>query len=116
MQNRNCKKCGKVFRYITGYPLCDECKVIDEDEFLKVREHIKLNPGINIEEAFTRIEQNRTNIKEDFIFPVNKPDHETSILQHSQPQKNPNQYMPQVDFNKNLDIPAFLRKRIQITQ
>ena len=72
--------------------------------------------GINIEEAFTRIEQNRTNIKEDFIFPVNKPDHETSILQHSQPQKNPNQYMPQVDFNKNLDIPAFLRKRIQITQ
>ena len=72
--------------------------------------------GINIEEAFTRIEQNRTNIKEDFIFPVNKPDHETSILQHSLPQKNPNQYMPQVDFNKNLDIPAFLRKRIQITQ
>lgn len=51
MENRNCKKCGAVFQYITGYPLCKECKEKDEEMFTKVREYIREHPGVKIEEV-----------------------------------------------------------------
>lgn len=51
MENRNCKKCGKVFRYISGYPLCKECKELDEEQYKMVREYIKEHPGTNIEQV-----------------------------------------------------------------
>jgi len=72
--------------------------------------------GIRIEEAFSKIDNTKENNYEETILSANRPGQEFSVLRNSQPQNNPNQYMPQVDFNKNLDIPAFLRKRCQITQ
>ncbi len=51
LENRNCKKCNKVFQYSTGYPLCNECKAKDEEEFKLVREYIRDHPGIKIEDV-----------------------------------------------------------------
>jgi hypothetical protein len=51
MEQRNCKRCGKIFLYITGYPLCKECKLKDEVEFRKVREYIRQNPGVKIDQV-----------------------------------------------------------------
>lgn len=46
---RNCKKCNKVFNHYAGYPLCFECKIIDEAEFMQAREYIKVNPGVTVD-------------------------------------------------------------------
>jgi len=51
MENRNCKKCGAVFQYITGYPLCKDCKEKDEEEFKNVKEYIREHPGVKIEDV-----------------------------------------------------------------
>lgn len=51
MQNRNCKRCGEIFPYVNGYPLCKECREKDEEEFQRVREYVRDNPGVNIEQV-----------------------------------------------------------------
>lgn len=51
MENRNCKKCGKVFQYTTGYPLCKDCRDKDEEEFRLVKDYIRDHPGIKIEDV-----------------------------------------------------------------
>lgn len=51
MENRNCKKCGAVFQYTDGYPLCKECRDKDEEEYHAVREYIRIHPGVKIEEV-----------------------------------------------------------------
>jgi tagatose-1,6-bisphosphate aldolase len=51
MEVRNCRKCNKIFEYYTGYPLCPECKIQDEITYMRVREYIKVNPGVTIDKA-----------------------------------------------------------------
>lgn len=62
MEVRNCKKCNALFNYYSGYPLCPKCKVEDEREFRKVRDYIKSNPGVNIEEVSNVLEISRQQI------------------------------------------------------
>ena len=49
MNLRNCSRCGKMFNYITGEPLCDDCKKAIEEDFQKVKKYIEENPGARIE-------------------------------------------------------------------
>lgn len=58
MENRNCRNCGKVFRYVTGYPLCNECKLEDEDLYRKIKEYIRFNPGKKIEDVAKSLDIN----------------------------------------------------------
>ena len=44
----NCKKCGKIFNYIAGLPICPKCQEKSEEEFQKVKEYISKNPGVSV--------------------------------------------------------------------
>lgn len=47
MDVRNCKKCGKIYKY-DGFNMCLKCRQEEEEEFKKVREYIYDNPSATI--------------------------------------------------------------------
>lgn len=48
---RNCKKCGKIFSYLGGQPLCPACRDKDEEDFKRVKEYLYENPGATLSEV-----------------------------------------------------------------
>jgi flagellar operon protein (TIGR03826 family) len=48
---RNCKKCGKVYNYIGGPPICNACSEQDEKDFKKVKEYLYDNPGASMSQV-----------------------------------------------------------------
>lgn len=50
MNVRNCAKCGKIFNYITGVPICPVCKSELEEQFQATKKYIRINPLANISE------------------------------------------------------------------
>ena len=61
MNVRNCTRCGKLFNYVTGQPICMECRKNLEEKFKDVRHYIKRNPNANISEV---AEANEVDIKQ----------------------------------------------------
>lgn len=59
----NCKKCGKVFNYIGGTPICSVCKEKDEDTFKKVKEYLYEHTGATLSEVSTALEVSVEKIK-----------------------------------------------------
>ena len=51
MNVRNCRKCGKMFNYITGVPICPACKEAMEAKFQEVKEYIREHKGAGIQEV-----------------------------------------------------------------
>lgn len=45
---RNCRKCGKIYNYIGGAPICPVCKQEEEEDFKRVKEYLYDNPGANM--------------------------------------------------------------------
>ncbi len=50
MNLRNCSRCGKMFNYITGQPICDLCKKAIEEDFQKVKQYIQENPTAGLKQ------------------------------------------------------------------
>ncbi len=50
MDVRACKSCGKLFNYLSGPPICMECKDDLERKFLNVKEYIRNNKVVSIKE------------------------------------------------------------------
>ncbi len=48
MDVRNCKKCGRIFNYVGGQPICAQCKSELETKFTEVKTYIRRNPTANI--------------------------------------------------------------------
>ena len=48
MNLRNCARCGKMFNYIGGQPICDPCKKAVEEDFQKVKQYIEDNPTASL--------------------------------------------------------------------
>lgn len=48
MNARNCRKCGRVFNYIAGVPLCPSCREEMEAKFQTVKEYIQNNKDTTI--------------------------------------------------------------------
>ncbi len=53
---RNCRKCGKIYNYIGGAPICSQCKELEEDDFKRVKEYLYENPGASITQVSTELE------------------------------------------------------------
>jgi len=48
---RNCRRCGKIYNYIGGVPICQTCKDQDEEDFKRVKEYLYKNPGASMTEV-----------------------------------------------------------------
>lgn len=51
MNVRNCRKCGRMFNYITGMPVCPTCREAMEAKFQEVKEYIREHKGAGINEV-----------------------------------------------------------------
>jgi len=51
MEIKNCKRCGKMYSYIAGIPICDQCKQKDEDDFQTVKKYIYEHKGVSLKEV-----------------------------------------------------------------
>jgi flagellar operon protein (TIGR03826 family) len=60
---RNCRKCGKIFNYLGGNPICPVCKQLDEDDFKRVKEYLYDNPGSSMLEVSKALDVSVEKIK-----------------------------------------------------
>ena len=60
---RNCRKCGKVYNYLGGAPICPVCKELEEDDFKKVKTYLYENPGASITQVSTELDISLEKIK-----------------------------------------------------
>lgn len=63
MAVKNCARCGKMFSYMTGAPLCLSCKNQDEEEYKKVKEFLYDNPGATMPEVSEAVDVTVSKIK-----------------------------------------------------
>ena len=50
MEIRNCRKCGKMFNYLTGPQVCQACKEAAEKKFQEVKEYVREHKSAAIAE------------------------------------------------------------------
>ncbi len=51
MEVKTCRRCNKMFQYITGKPVCPKCKKEEEVIFQQVKEYLRENVGASAEEV-----------------------------------------------------------------
>ena len=51
MNIRNCRMCGHIFNYVAGPILCPHYREKMEAKFQEVKEYIRSNPGVGIQEV-----------------------------------------------------------------
>lgn len=51
MNVRNCRNCGCIFNYVTGQVICPACREKMEKKFQEVKEYIRENKGVGIQEV-----------------------------------------------------------------
>lgn len=61
MDVRNCRKCGRIFNYVSGVPICPNCKDEMEKKFQEVKEYIQdhKEAGIGQISADCEVESNQ---------------------------------------------------------
>ena len=60
---RNCKKCGKIFNFIGGAPICAVCRQADEEDFKRIKDYLYKNQGASITQVSTELEISVEKIK-----------------------------------------------------
>lgn len=45
MEVKVCARCKKMYQYIAGPNVCPRCKQIEEEQFQKVKDYLRENPG-----------------------------------------------------------------------
>ena len=51
MNVRNCRKCGKIFNYVSGPPICMQCREALEAKFQEVKKYIQEHAHASIPEV-----------------------------------------------------------------
>lgn len=64
MNIRNCSKCGKIFNYVAGKPVCQSCRKDLEEKFKETRVFIKRNPKSSIAEVSNECDVDTKQIKQ----------------------------------------------------
>ncbi|NBI89357.1 flagellar protein [Lachnospiraceae bacterium] len=64
MDVRNCKKCGKLFNYVSGPMICQNCKEELEEKFQEVKKYVSEHPGCGIPEVTEECDVTPNQIKQ----------------------------------------------------
>ncbi|MCM1175494.1 MAG: flagellar protein [Blautia sp.] len=64
MNVRNCKKCGKIFNYVSGPPICPQCKDALEEKFQEVKKYIQDNRYATIPQVSEACEVSTSQIQQ----------------------------------------------------
>lgn len=64
MNVKNCRKCGKIFNYISGMPICPACRDKNEELFQVVKKFIRENPRADIREVSMACEVETTQLQQ----------------------------------------------------
>lgn len=51
MNVRNCRRCGRIFNYLAGSPVCPACREKLDEKFQEVKEYIREHRGAGIGEV-----------------------------------------------------------------
>jgi flagellar operon protein (TIGR03826 family) len=60
---RNCRRCGRLFNYIGGEPICSVCRQADEEEFQRIKKYLYEYPGATLSQVSTELEISVEKIK-----------------------------------------------------
>lgn len=60
---RNCRRCGKIYNYLGGPPICPDCKRLDELDFKRVKEYLYDSPGATVSQISTELDISVEKIK-----------------------------------------------------
>lgn len=64
MNVRNCKKCGRLFNYVVGLPVCPSCKDALEGKFQEVKKYIQDNRGATVQQVSEACEVEESQIRQ----------------------------------------------------
>ena len=64
MNVRNCKKCGKLFNYVSGAPVCPACKDALEKKFQEVKKYVQDNKGATIHDVSENCEVDSQQVRQ----------------------------------------------------
>ena len=64
MNVRNCRKCGKLFNYVTGVPICPACKDALEKKFQEVKKYVQDNKGVTIHDVVENCEVDAAQVRQ----------------------------------------------------
>lgn len=64
MDVRNCKGCGKLFNYMGGQPLCSNCIKKLEEKFQEVKEYLRGNPHVGVNQLSEEMDVSVKQIKQ----------------------------------------------------
>lgn len=64
MNVRNCKKCGRLFNYIAGMPLCQSCREAMEEKFQEVKKYVQQHRNAGVREVSEECEVEEKQIRE----------------------------------------------------
>ena len=48
---RNCRRCGRMYNYIGGPPICLDCKNADEEVFKRIKDYLYQFPGATLSQV-----------------------------------------------------------------
>ncbi len=48
---RNCRRCGRMYNYLGGPPICLDCKNADEEVFKKIKDYLYDYPGATLSQV-----------------------------------------------------------------
>jgi flagellar operon protein (TIGR03826 family) len=60
---RNCRRCGRIYNYIGGAPLCQACKEKDEEDFKRIKQYLYDNPKASVTQVSTELDISVDKIK-----------------------------------------------------
>ncbi len=49
MNVRNCRRCGRLFNYVMGHPICPNCKEELEEKFQEVKKYVQTHAQATIQ-------------------------------------------------------------------
>ena len=64
MNIRNCKKCGKMFNYVAGPPICPVCRDAAEKKFQEVKEYVRANKTATMKEIETECDVDQRQVEQ----------------------------------------------------